>query len=264
MTAAVSSIFDSLMAGQAPVSAAAVRTYVERLSAQTAGYRSTLQSVLERHARSESPASVSDEEGASASTQMTLTKGDEDALPLRDSAPASCSSSMYCGDSSESESDAPSCGRQAALAGGRVTRASVTLPGAARACVWHVTFSSHCEHHVLPFYGALCVVVVGAAQPSPALLRDLVDLYCCRLQIQERITHQVADALRAAVPACAGVLVVCDATHMCMVSRGVEKHSSSTVSTAVRGVFAERAHLKAAALRQLVLSKRPPCACLPV
>ncbi|CAD7701314.1 unnamed protein product, partial [Ostreobium quekettii] len=98
-------------------------------------------------------------------------------------------------------------------------------------------FRSTCEHHLLPFYGDIFV----AYKPGDSRLKlshdqieDLVNVFTLRLQVQERITHQVADALTGLVGP-AGVLVVCQAAHSCMLARGAECHSGTTVTTAMRG-----------------------------
>lgn len=111
----------------------------------------------------------------------------------------------------------------------------------AGAC-WHehrVRFWSHCEHHMLPFYGVLWVVYLlphGVSPLTSSQIDLVVSTYTHRLQIQERITHQVALAInRLASPL--GVMVVCDAAHMCMVARGVENHAGSTLTSLPLGTF---------------------------
>lgn len=71
-----------------------------------------------------------------------------------------------------------------------------------------------------------------------------------RLQIQERLTHQIAEALHSSLGA-SGTIVLCRATHMCMVARGVEKHASSTVTMAVYGVFESDHALRGRAIQRL-------------
>lgn len=80
-------------------------------------------------------------------------------------------------------------------------------------------------------------------------------IYSCRLQIQERLTHQIAAHLLAELQA-AGVLLLCKASHMCMVARGVEQHASSTVTVAAYGVFEHDHALRRQAMRQL--TAHPP------
>ena len=101
-----------------------------------------------------------------------------------------------------------------------------------------VRFTSQCEHHMLPFHGVARVLAVDPrCAMTTAALEDVVATVSHRLQVQERLTAQLADAVAAATAA-SGVLVVADAAHMCMVSRGVEKHASSTVTLAARGSLA--------------------------
>jgi GTP cyclohydrolase I len=119
---------------------------------------------------------------------------------------------------------------------------------------WRVTFASQCEHHMLPFYGTVHVAVLAAGSTAPVsacLAQDLVDLYACRLQVQERITHQVAGAFHEA---CSGapVLVMCNSAHMCMVVRGVEKHASATMTTTACGVAASDCALRHRMLESLL------------
>ena len=96
---------------------------------------------------------------------------------------------------------------------------------------------SLCEHHLLPFFGKVHVAyipdghIVGLSK-----IPRLVEVYARRLQVQERLTEQVAEALtRVLQPR--GVGVVIEAAHLCMMMRGVEKQTSSTITSALRGVF---------------------------
>ena len=102
-----------------------------------------------------------------------------------------------------------------------------------------ITFTSMCEHHMLPFSGHAHVAYLpGAAGRVTGLskLARVVDGFARRLQVQERMTGQIADALSAMLDP-AGVLVVVDAEHSCMGLRGVRKSGSSTVTTAARGLY---------------------------
>lgn len=114
-------------------------------------------------------------------------------------------------------------------------------------------FSSLCEHHLLPFQGVLRVAVCAQhAWPAlQALVQQLAACYARRLQIQERLTHEVADALMPLAQH-GSVLVVCDAVHMCMVARGVEQHASSTLTVAARGRFESEVVLRSEALQQML------------
>jgi len=98
---------------------------------------------------------------------------------------------------------------------------------------------SICEHHLVPFYGRAHVGYIPNADgrvTGLSKLARLVDGFAKRPQVQERLTTQVADAIEAALDP-QGVLVVISAEHLCMSMRGVRKAGSSTVTSAVRGVF---------------------------
>jgi GTP cyclohydrolase I len=98
---------------------------------------------------------------------------------------------------------------------------------------------SLCEHHLLPFFGRAHVAYVPNGRIiGLSKIPRLVDVYARRLQVQERLTDQVGDALMN-VLAPQGVGVVIEAFHLCMMMRGVEKQNSKTVTSAVRGVFRE-------------------------
>lgn len=118
---------------------------------------------------------------------------------------------------------------------------------------WHVQFSSQCEHHMLPFHGAAHIAVVHSPHSRKLSLEQikmLVLSFSHRLQIQERLTNQLADAVQV-VTGGLGCVVTCEAAHMCMVARGVEKHASSTITLASRGLAAEDPGLRGKLLRQL-------------
>ena len=101
-----------------------------------------------------------------------------------------------------------------------------------------IAFSSMCEHHMLPFTGHAHIAYLPAGGRVTGLskLARLVDGFAHRLQVQERLTVQIADALEAMLEP-AAVLVVVDAEHSCMGLRGVRKPGSSTVTTAARGMY---------------------------
>jgi len=116
--------------------------------------------------------------------------------------------------------------------------------------VREIPMFSMCEHHLLPFHGVAHVAYL----PGPdgrvtglSKLARLVDLYARRPQVQERLTTQVADALDRALNA-RGVLVVIDAEHQCMSSRGVRKPGSRTTTSAVRGMMKSSPSTRAEAL----------------
>ncbi|MCQ2494857.1 MAG: GTP cyclohydrolase I FolE [Lachnospiraceae bacterium] len=107
-----------------------------------------------------------------------------------------------------------------------------------------ITFYSMCEHHMMPFFGKAHIAyiprdkVVGISK-----LARTVEIFARRLQIQERMTGQIADAIMDSLDA-DGVMVVLEAEHLCMTMRGVKKPGSKTLTVATRGVFAEDESLK--------------------
>src|ERR1700755_2244852 len=100
-----------------------------------------------------------------------------------------------------------------------------------------VEFYSMCEHHLLPFFGKAHVAYVPNGKViGLSKIPRLVDVFARRLQVQERLTRQIADAITEAINP-QGVGVVIEARHLCMMMRGVEKQNSSTVTSAMVGVF---------------------------
>jgi len=100
-----------------------------------------------------------------------------------------------------------------------------------------IEFYSLCEHHLLPFFGKAHIAYVPRGKVvGLSKIPRIVDVYARRLQVQERLTHQVAQAIEDAIHP-QGVGVVLEAQHLCMMMRGVEKQSSSTVTSAMLGVF---------------------------
>jgi GTP cyclohydrolase IA len=96
---------------------------------------------------------------------------------------------------------------------------------------------SLCEHHMLPFFGKVHVAYIPKGKViGLSKIPRLVDVFARRLQVQERLTRQVADAIQDAIDP-QGVGVVIEARHLCMMMRGVEKQHSSTVTSAMLGVF---------------------------
>lgn len=100
-----------------------------------------------------------------------------------------------------------------------------------------ITFYSTCEHHMLPFYGKVHIAYIpdGKVVGLSKLART-VEVFARRLQIQEQLTGQIADALMDNIQP-KGVIVMVEAEHMCMTMRGIKKPGSQTVTLARRGTF---------------------------
>ncbi|MGN1145958.1 MAG: GTP cyclohydrolase I FolE [Acetatifactor sp.] len=107
-----------------------------------------------------------------------------------------------------------------------------------------IVFYSTCEHHLMPFYGRAHVAYIpnGKVVGLSKLART-VEVYARRLQIQEQMTGQIADAIMENL-APQGVMVMLEAEHMCMTMRGIKKPGSKTVSVATRGAFENNAALQ--------------------
>ena len=107
-----------------------------------------------------------------------------------------------------------------------------------------ITFYSMCEHHLMPFYGKAHVAYIpdGKVVGLSKLART-VEVYARRLQIQERMTAQIADDIMKYL-APQGVMVMLEAEHMCMTMRGIKKPGSQTVTMVTRGVFTENKELQ--------------------
>jgi len=117
-----------------------------------------------------------------------------------------------------------------------------------------IDFYSLCEHHLLPFFGKCHVAYIPQGRVlGLSKIPRLVDIFARRLQIQERLTNQIAETLRAKVDPL-GVAVVMEATHLCMSMRGVEKQNSFAATSAMLGVFREDARTR---MEFLELIKRP-------
>jgi GTP cyclohydrolase I len=100
-----------------------------------------------------------------------------------------------------------------------------------------IEFFSQCEHHLLPFFGKAHIAYVPEGKViGLSKIPRLVDVFSRRLQVQERLTRQIGDAITEAIHP-QGVAVILEAQHLCMMMRGVEKQHSSTVTSAMLGVF---------------------------
>jgi len=112
---------------------------------------------------------------------------------------------------------------------------------------------SLCEHHMLPFFGKVHVAYIPKGKViGLSKIPRLVEVFARRLQVQERLTRQIADAIQNAIQPL-GVGVVIEARHLCMMMRGIEKQHSSTVTSAMVGCF----HQKETRLEFLSLLRQP-------
>lgn len=107
-----------------------------------------------------------------------------------------------------------------------------------------ITFFSTCEHHMMPFYGKAHIAYIpdGKVVGISKLART-VEVFAKRLQIQEQLTSQIADAIEKELSP-KGVMVMLEAEHMCMTMRGVKKPGAKTVTMAARGDFTKDENLK--------------------
>ncbi len=117
-----------------------------------------------------------------------------------------------------------------------------------------IEFYSLCEHHILPFWGKCHVGylpqkrIIGLSK-----IPRIIDMFSRRLQVQERLTRQIAEALQTALNP-TGVGVVMEAQHMCMMARGVEKQASKMTTNAMRGTFREDSSTRSEFLRCIQVS----------
>ena len=103
-----------------------------------------------------------------------------------------------------------------------------------------VEIFSLCEHHLLPFFGKVHVAYIPKKKViGLSKIPRLVEVFARRLQVQERLTRQIADAIQSAIDP-QGVGVVIEARHLCMMMRGIEKQHSSTVTSAMVGCFRDK------------------------
>ncbi|MCS5665248.1 MAG: GTP cyclohydrolase I, partial [Acidimicrobiales bacterium] len=117
---------------------------------------------------------------------------------------------------------------------------------------------SLCEHHLLPFFGVAHVAYIpqkGGMITGLSKLARLVDGFSRRLQIQERLTSQVAGAIQHTLEP-QGTLVVIEAEHLCMSMRGVQKPGAVTVTSAVHGVFRDEVSTRLEAMRFIEKGRR--------
>ena len=110
--------------------------------------------------------------------------------------------------------------------------------------VKNIDFYSMCEHHMLPFFGKVHVAYIPNGKViGLSKIPRIVEVFARRLQVQERMTQQIADTINEYLEP-QGVGVVSEAFHMCMMMRGVEKQNSSATSSAMHGIFKEDARTR--------------------
>ncbi len=121
-----------------------------------------------------------------------------------------------------------------------------------------IDFYSLCEHHLLPFFGKCHIAYIPSNRViGLSKIPRLVDVFSRRLQIQERLTNQIADTIREKV-APLGVAVVMEGTHLCMSMRGVEKQNSFAVTSAMLGTFRTNARTRMEFLELIKLRNAVP------
>jgi GTP cyclohydrolase I len=116
-----------------------------------------------------------------------------------------------------------------------------------------IDYYSLCEHHLLPFFGKCHVAYIPQGRVlGLSKIPRLVEIFARRLQIQERMTNEIAETIREKIRPL-GVAVVCEGTHLCMAMRGVEKQNSYTVTSAMLGAFRDNARTRMEFLELLKL-----------
>ena len=123
-----------------------------------------------------------------------------------------------------------------------------------------IDFYSLCEHHLLPFFGKCHVAYIPTNKViGLSKIPRIVDVFARRLQVQERLTKQIADTIQEKI-APLGVAVVVEATHLCMSMRGVEKQNSFAVTSAMLGAFRDSARTRMEFLELIKLRSAVPTA----
>ena len=116
-----------------------------------------------------------------------------------------------------------------------------------------IDFYSLCEHHLLPFFGKCHVAYIPNGRViGLSKIPRLVEIFARRLQLQERMTAEIAETIRTKVNPL-GVAVVCEGTHLCMAMRGVEKQNSYTITSSMLGAFRDHARTRMEFLELLKL-----------
>jgi GTP cyclohydrolase I len=125
-----------------------------------------------------------------------------------------------------------------------INNALFTVDYSEMVIVKDIDFYSLCEHHLLPFFGKCHVAYIPSKKViGLSKIPRLVDVFARRLQVQERLTHQIAEVIRDKIQPL-GVAVVMEGTHLCMAMRGVEKQNSFAVTSAMLGAFRDNARTR--------------------
>ena len=135
-----------------------------------------------------------------------------------------------------------------------INNALFTVDYSEMVIVKDIDFYSLCEHHLLPFFGKCHIAYIPQKKViGLSKIPRLVDVFARRLQVQERLTHQVAEVIEQKI-APLGVAVVMEGTHLCMAMRGVEKQNSLAITSAMLGAFRDNARTRSEFLE---LIRRP-------
>ena len=142
--------------------------------------------------------------------------------------------------------------------GAVINSALFTVDYSEMVIVKDIDFYSLCEHHVLPFFGKCHIAYVPRTRViGLSKIPRLVEVFARRLQIQERMTNQIAETIRDAIDPL-GVAVVCEGTHLCMSMRGVEKQNARAVTSAMLGSFRDQSRTRMEFLELLRLRGEVP------
>src|SRR5205809_3203336 len=139
-----------------------------------------------------------------------------------------------------------------------INNALFTVDYSEMVIVKDIDFYSLCEHHLLPFFGKCHVAYIPSTKViGLSKIPRIVDVFSRRLQVQERLTNQIADIIREKINPL-GVAVVMEATHLCMSMRGVEKQNSFAVTSAMHGAFRDNSRTRMEFLELIKLRSALP------
>src|ERR1700730_5987236 len=139
-----------------------------------------------------------------------------------------------------------------------INEALFTVDYSEMVIVKDIDFYSLCEHHLLPFFGKCHVAYIPSTRViGLSKIPRLVDIFSRRLQVQERLTNQIADTILHKVDP-KGVAVVMEGTHLCMSMRGVQKQNSFAVTSAMHGIFRDNARTRMEFLELIRLRSAVP------